>query len=257
MSFFEVRRCILTDVPLPHHGCISAFLGPYAAALAASLSVGAVWPGALLQPWLPRCLSALFGPALLQPWLPRCLSAPFGPHCCSPGCRVVCWRRWPALLQPWLPRCLSAPCGPRCCSPGCFVDELTWHTLSGPCEHWASACLSLRVAAMFAHLSVSALGCRCLLVLATFPSISSTTLKFLFRAGIGSFHPVQTLTSIVFARRSIYRAGTRFVSFAPPARSSCRTSNPVTSILILVGETNVFVLKSVIGNFILRRSPFA
>ena len=163
----------------------------------------------------------------------------------------------PALLQPWLPRCLSAPCGPRCCSPGCFVDELTRHTLSGPCEHWASACLSLRVAAMFAHLSVSALGCRCLLVLATFPSISSTTLKFLFRAGIGSIHPVQTRTSIVFARRSIYRAGARFVSFAPPARSSCRTSNPVTSILILVGETNVFVLKSVIGNFILRRSPFA
>ena len=229
----------------------------------------------MLQPWLPRCLSVPFGPALCCS--PGCLVVcrrRLGPHCCSPGCLVVCRRRlarivaalaaalsvgavWPALLQPWLPRCLSAPCGPRCCSPGCFVDELTRHTLSGPCEHWASACLSLRVAAMFAHLSVSALGCRCLLVLATFPSISSTTLKFLFRAGIGSIHPVQTRTSIVFARRSIYRAGTRFVSFAPPARSSCRTSNPVTSILILVGETNVFVLKSVIGNFILRRSPFA
>ena len=136
--------------------CCRRRLARFAAALAASLSVGAVWPA-----------------------------------CCSPGCFVVCrcrWARiaaalaaslsvgavWPALLQPWLLRCLSAPYGPRCCSPGCLVAELTRHTSSGPCEHWARACRSLRVAAMFAPFSVSALGCRCLPVIA----ISRRSLRF-------------------------------------------------------------------------------
>ena len=136
--------------------CFRRRLARFAAALAASLSVGAVWPA-----------------------------------CCSPGCLVVCrcrWARiaaalaaslsvgavWPALLQPWLLRCLSAPYGPRCCSPGCLVAELTRHTSSGPCEHWVRACRSLRVAAMFAPFSVSALGCRCLPVIA----ISRRSLRF-------------------------------------------------------------------------------
>ena len=59
-------RCL--SVPLGPHccspGCLVVCrrrLARVAAALAASLSVGAVWP-ALLQPWLLRCLSAPFGP---------------------------------------------------------------------------------------------------------------------------------------------------------------------------------------------------
>ena len=70
-------------------------LAHIAAALAASLSVGAVWP------------------AFLQPWLPRCLSVPFGPHCCSPGCLVVCWRRM-ALVAAALAASLKCSLGTPC-----------------------------------------------------------------------------------------------------------------------------------------------
>ena len=120
--------------------CCRRRLARVAAALAASLSVGAVWPA-----------------------------------CCSPGCLVVCrcrWARiaaalaaslsvgavWPALLQPWLLRCLSAPYGPRCCSPGCLVAELTRHTSSGPCEHWARACRSYELRRCLRRLAYLPLG---------------------------------------------------------------------------------------------------
>ena len=88
--------------------CCRRRLARFAAALAASLSVGAVWP------------------ALLQPWLLRCLSAPYGPHCCSLGCFVVCRRRMAlvaAALAASLPSSLGTPRRGRA-STGCALAEV-------------------------------------------------------------------------------------------------------------------------------------
>ena len=87
----------------------------FAAALAASLSVGAVW--ARIAAALAASLSVgAVWPALLQPWLPRCLLAPYGPRCCSPGCLVVCRRRVAlvvAALADSLTSSLGTPCRGR------------------------------------------------------------------------------------------------------------------------------------------------
>ena len=80
------------------------------AALAALSCVGATWP------------------ALLQPWLPRCLSVLHSPHCCSPGCPVVCRRR------------LARSAAALAASLKENVAVFTRRTLAlGPCERWKSA----------------------------------------------------------------------------------------------------------------------
>ena len=101
-EFFAKYAAVSLPIVTPHWVYLGAIWVRIAAALAASC-----------------CRRRLA--ALLQPWLPRCLSAPSGPRAAALAASLSVGAAGPALLQPWLPRCLSAPSGPRCCSLGCFV----------------------------------------------------------------------------------------------------------------------------------------